>query len=189
MGKFVRKTKEERMLEIRSSALDIFILKGYKATTMDDIVHSVNMSKGSVYRYYPHKYEILTDLLKDGINIRNDVIFQYVINENVSEEIVATVLSELFFSDEADGKYAKLYVIFLYEKMFDNDLENVYKNIMSFGMSSTDYLDIINLDKLMKIVTIMNTFILGKVVLHKDFNFFINKELIYNIFLTILKGE
>ena len=38
MGRFIRKTREEREDEILSAAIKVFLEKGYRETTMEDIV-------------------------------------------------------------------------------------------------------------------------------------------------------
>ncbi len=189
MGKFVRKTREERMLEIRSSALDLFISKGYTATTMDDIVSSVDMSKGSVYRYYPQKQEILIDLLKDGMMLRNTMIKEYMVNKQFSDEVLSELLAEILYSEKASGKYAKLYIIFLYEKMFDKNLEAVYQSVVNYGMETTDYIDEIDSKKILPITTMMNMLILSKFIMDKEFKHSITKTRMKELFLMMLKGE
>jgi len=52
MAKFQRKTAEERKDEIRRGAVQAFLKKGYRNTTMEDIVASTTLSKGGVYRYF-----------------------------------------------------------------------------------------------------------------------------------------
>ncbi len=187
MVKFVRKTSEERMLEIRSAALVLFLEKGYSATTMDDIVNSVNLSKGSVYRYYPSKYIILTDLLKDGINLRNIIIEEYLSKRDISIEVCSETLAELFFNEASSGDYAKLYVIFLYEKMFDSNLEDVYNSVKLYGLKTMKHIEMVDMDKINKITTMMNTLILGKFILKGEFDFFVDKDLITNMFNSVLE--
>ncbi len=62
MGQYIRKTKEERLEEIRQAAIRCFLEKGYRFTTMEDIVAQTTLSKGGVYRYYSGTREILLTL-------------------------------------------------------------------------------------------------------------------------------
>ncbi len=189
MSKFVRKSREERSLEIRSAVLDLFIEKGYKATTMEDIVSSVDLSKGSVYKYYPSKRLILIDLLKDGIHVRNKIIYSHMVNTDMEVDELAEALTEIFYNDQSGGRYAKLYVIFLYEKMFDHDLESIYKEVTEYGMNNTKYVDLLEYQKIMQIASIMNALILGKFILKEEFELFIDKELIKRFFIDLLDKE
>ncbi|WP_314744138.1 TetR family transcriptional regulator, partial [Treponema lecithinolyticum] len=44
MPKFERKTKEERCSEIMNAAKKVFLKKGYRYTTMEDIVAGTSLS-------------------------------------------------------------------------------------------------------------------------------------------------
>ncbi len=189
MSKFVRKTKEERMLEIRSAALDVFLEKGFASTKMDDIVNAVDMSKGSVYRYYPSKKIIITDLFKDAIAIRNKIMPDYPKDAVLNNEEISDFMTDLIFSNDFDIKYLKLYVIFLYEKMFHKELDEIYYEMSYYSINSLHLDETINLvkeDKVQKVSVIVNSLILGKMILHDEFDVSINKTLVKKIFLDIL---
>lgn len=64
MGKYVRKSREERINEIRLAAMEVFLEKGYYATTLDSIIKATSMTKGGFYNYYHSKDEILADLVR-----------------------------------------------------------------------------------------------------------------------------
>ncbi len=189
MSKFVRKSSEERKLEIRTAAIDIFLKKGYSSTTMDDIVASVDLSKGSVYRYYPLKRKILKDLMIDAVDIRDELVFASNKGENISIEGLVESFSDLFFSELAGSKYAKLYVIFLYERMFDKELDLVYDELINYDRSLNKYIDFISYEKAMEIINALNIFILAKYILEKDFNAMIDKDDIKSIILKIIAKE
>ncbi|MCT4631566.1 MAG: TetR/AcrR family transcriptional regulator [Firmicutes bacterium] len=61
-----RKSREERIEEIRVAAIESFIKKGYQNTTMEDIISLTELSKGGFYHYYSSKKEILLDIMKDS---------------------------------------------------------------------------------------------------------------------------
>ncbi len=189
MPKFIRKSKEERMLEIRNAALDIFLEKGYSTTNMHDIVNAVEMSKGSVYRYYPSKDRIIIDLFKDAIEIRNEAIPKFDNNKIISKEEIANFLTSLLFSDLLKNKYSKLYVMFLYEKMFHKELDDIYQEFFSYNISSLNLeatLNAIEEETLLIIITMINNFILGKMILSKEFDKTITRDLIHKMILSIL---
>lgn len=54
-----RKPREERINEITQAAIEVFLEKGYKNTTMDDIAHKAGVSKGGLYHYFPSKDMVL----------------------------------------------------------------------------------------------------------------------------------
>ncbi len=193
MSRFVRKTKEERMQEIKTAAMNVFLDRGYAATTMDHIVDSVEMSKGSVYRYYSSKRKIIIDLLTDGIGIRNSILSQYSISEDISYDTICDIFVDLLFNENADVKYAKLYVVFLYEKVFDKDLEQIYRDMMSYEVKDDLYLKMlfhrVGEQKFIRIVMVFNMFVLGKYILHPSFQRNMDKMTVKNILLDILHEQ
>jgi len=61
---------------IRAAARELFVEKGYSATTIDDIADRSGLSKGAVYFYFADKAEILCSLLDDVERQIYDPIFQ-----------------------------------------------------------------------------------------------------------------
>ena len=52
---YERHTREERRNEILLGALEVFLQKGYRDTTMEDIIKNTSLSKGGFYHYYKNK--------------------------------------------------------------------------------------------------------------------------------------
>ncbi len=203
MTKYQRRTKEERKLEIREAAMELFLKKGYSATTMEAIVDGVNLSKGSVYKYYPSKEEMLLDLLKDGMNLRNKFLLE-AINarpsspRKLSAKEVVALLSRLFFSREADSKQARLYSIFLYEKRFHPNLERVYEQLYRwsleemFALLQRENIEIpghIDEAKMEKITMVLNTLILGKFVMGEKVGPSFDASFFEKIFEFLIKDQ
>lgn len=69
--------------DIESKILDeayrLFLSKGYKNTTMDDLAQSLTMSKKTLYKYFPGKLELLSaafDLLKSRLSSKVDSLIK-----------------------------------------------------------------------------------------------------------------
>lgn len=60
-----RKTRAERRAQILEAARDLFVEKGYHATTVDDIVGRVEVARGTFYLYFQDKRAVL-EALVDG---------------------------------------------------------------------------------------------------------------------------
>lgn len=61
---------ESKILEV---AYRLFLVQGYRKTTMDDIAQELAMSKKTLYKYYPGKMELLAatfDILKTKLSIK-----------------------------------------------------------------------------------------------------------------------
>jgi len=58
MPKVVPEYKEEARRRIIGTALEVFMKKGYRATTMADIANGVGVSKGALYTYFAGKEDL-----------------------------------------------------------------------------------------------------------------------------------
>jgi AcrR family transcriptional regulator len=59
--------------KILAEAYRLFLNKGYKNTTMDDIAQGLSMSKKTLYKYFPGKFELLSaafELLKNRLSAK-----------------------------------------------------------------------------------------------------------------------
>ncbi len=59
--------KDIRQRQILETALDLFIRKGYSATTIADIADAAGMSKGLTFNYFPSKEILYGTLVRKGI--------------------------------------------------------------------------------------------------------------------------
>jgi TetR/AcrR family transcriptional regulator len=71
MGIEERKEREKqaRREAIRVSAREIFFAKGFNATTMDEIAHKAELSKGALYLYFTNKEELYVSVISEGLDI------------------------------------------------------------------------------------------------------------------------
>ena len=65
-----RLSEKERKQQIQLAAKEVFLDKGFNDTTMDDIVKTSGMSTGGIYHYYKNKFDILYDIMEEGIEYR-----------------------------------------------------------------------------------------------------------------------
>ncbi len=129
MPKFERKTREERKNEIRTAAIDVFMSKGYRNTTMEDIIHNTSLSKGGVYRYYSSTKDILIDIMRFGSEYRTDIFRK--ISEDFDKEISFHELLLKFAINKIydDKPYMKLYIMFISEIIYDEELKKLFYEI------------------------------------------------------------
>ena len=70
-GKKVRRTlRTNRRSEIYKKALDLFVNKGYDATSMSMIAKELGMSKANIYHYFSSKEDILYQLHLDDLQLQ-----------------------------------------------------------------------------------------------------------------------
>lgn len=56
--------RKQRRAEFEQAALELFLKQGIEGTTIDDIVERTGAAKGSFYRYYEDKRDIVSSLLE-----------------------------------------------------------------------------------------------------------------------------
>ena len=130
MPKFERKTKEERCREIREAAKKVFLKKGYRNTTMENIVAATSLSKGGVYQYYKSTKSVMFDIMQNGNFFRHSRT-QEIIKEGLEAqtdifEIITRVLEAKLF-DRVREK--KLYLMFLSEMPYDKETEALHRKL------------------------------------------------------------
>jgi AcrR family transcriptional regulator len=79
--------------DILQAAAQIFRLKGYHATSMQDIADAVHLQKASLYHHIESKQEILLAILDMALDILIDDLHQVVISDYSPEEKVKRAMS------------------------------------------------------------------------------------------------
>ncbi len=134
MGQYIRKSKEERRREIREAAIEIFLQKGYRFTTMEDVVAQTTLSKGGVYRYYSGTREILLDIMKQGNQYRMDLLAS--LKEKMGapvqgKELLMAMAKNKIYSD---NRYSKLYLMFMSELVYDEEMRVLFHELEQQGI-------------------------------------------------------
>jgi AcrR family transcriptional regulator len=62
------KKPEERRREIVSASRELFLQKGYEKTTMQDVMKTLNIAKGTTYHYFKSKEELLEAVVQDMVD-------------------------------------------------------------------------------------------------------------------------
>ena len=114
------------MAEIQEAAKKVFLTKGFRYTTMEDVVKNTTLSKGGVYQYYKTTKAILFDIMQNGNYFRYErtekIVQESENTESLAEVITQACMAKLF--DELPEK--KLYLMFLAEIPYDRDYEALY---------------------------------------------------------------
>lgn len=62
MPRVVQGYKEAARSNITHAALEVFALKGYHGSTMEDIAQKIGVSKGALYQYFKSKEDLLKEI-------------------------------------------------------------------------------------------------------------------------------
>ncbi len=106
--------KERRQDEILLEATKQFAEKGYAGTDIDSIAASLQVGKGTIYRYFPSKRELLASALENGLSALHEFVQGRVdaVEDNLDKIYVAVrafleyfdqhpQLAELFLQERA----------------------------------------------------------------------------------------
>lgn len=115
--KIKRKTPQERKDEIKQSAIKVFIQKGFRNTTMEDIIFSTTLSKGGFYHYYKSTMQIFFEIMEDSVKSRLESAMKRQSYDEISIDVIVDFFVEKIINDLPQ---ASLYVMFLAECL-DNE--------------------------------------------------------------------
>lgn len=62
-----RRRKEARPTELTAAALELFVVKGFAATRLDEIAALAGVSKGTLYLYFDSKEALFEAVIREGI--------------------------------------------------------------------------------------------------------------------------
>ncbi len=71
------RTRERTRREIADAAGQLFIEKGYAATTVKDIAEAADVSSRTFFRYFPSKEDVVTDLASSTMDATIDLLGQH----------------------------------------------------------------------------------------------------------------
>jgi AcrR family transcriptional regulator len=111
MGIEERKERERlaRREAILASAQGLFFTKGFIATTMDEIAHRAELSKGTLYLYFTSKEELYTRVMSEGLNILFDRLKE-VFERDLTPDHLIRRLGEVYYHYYLDYReYSRIF--------------------------------------------------------------------------------
>lgn len=125
----------ERKKEIMNSAAKVISERGLEKATMEDIIAGTTLSKGGVYHYYGSVNEIFKDIMRFGIEYRNNVIKEH-LSECKEGEEMQFMARQLVDKIVDDNPYMPLYVEFLIAKKRNPELNAMMLDLQAETMDS-----------------------------------------------------
>ena len=189
-----RLTSEERKRIIQVKAMEIFLEKGYKNTTMQDIVKASGLSIGGLYHHYKKTSEILYDIMVLGCEYRiNEIDKQVEVQSgNLTEELMAKIIVDKCLDD---NKYMPIYVMLLQEIQDNDELRDLYLGMKELNVEKIQSMlklagyQELSMDRYNYLTDMINSIILacGLLGIRESFN--TNRYLLEEMFLSLLKKE
>lgn len=130
-----RLTTAERKKEIMNSAAKVISERGLEKATMEEIIAGTTLSKGGVYHYYGSVNEIFKDIMRFGIEYRNNVIKEH-LSECKEGEEMQFMARQLVDKIVDDNPYMPLYVEFLIAKKRNPELNAMMLDLQAETMNS-----------------------------------------------------
>lgn len=123
--------KEKRKQDILEAALDLFIRKGYAATSISDIAQKVGMSMGLMFHYFESKEKLYEELIRYGIAGPMNMMAQtgkepIVFFEETADQIFTYIRENAFA--------AKMFVLMGQVYMNDGAPQNIRKMLKNFDI-------------------------------------------------------
>nr|WP_308550929.1 TetR/AcrR family transcriptional regulator [uncultured Peptostreptococcus sp.] len=187
-----RLTSEERKKEIQVKAMEIFLEKGYKNTTMQDIVKASGLSIGGLYHHYKKTSEILYDVMILGCEYRFDLMNKRMEEEsgNLTNELMAKIIVDKCLDD---NEYMPIYVMFLQEIQENEELRRLYSEIKDTNMEKLQSILVrmgykpLSRDFCDYLTDIINSIILACGLLGVRESFIRKRSLLEDMFLSLLR--
>lgn len=104
------KNPTKRKLEILQAAEQLFLTKGYKQTTVEDILSVVQLSKGGFYHHFESKEEVLVSLIDQMMNQTIEAAEEIVSDTKIN----AVAKLECFFQKHVELKKTKMQLLFFF---------------------------------------------------------------------------
>ena len=139
MGKFTRKKKSERVREILDAGIEVFGRKGFRDTTMEDIISETSLSKGGFYHYFKSTDEIMLAIMESETGVAQSLILQEIEGvpvDGLIDAVVSAMMARIF----RENPSKKLFVMFFLEMIYKPEFLELYLELerRSFGSENPD---------------------------------------------------
>ena len=142
---------------ILNKSVELFLLYGFKSVTMDDIAKEMAISKKTIYKYFPHKLDLIQAsivLIQQTVdNMIREIVEK---NYNAIEEnfVIKSVFKEMFKKTKTSPMFQlKKYYPDIYQVLVENQIctfsECIHENLQK-GINEKLYRPEIDKDMIMK---------------------------------------
>jgi AcrR family transcriptional regulator len=105
--------KDDRQKQILTSALRVFIHKGFAAAKMSDIATEAGISYGLMYHYFQSKDEIYAELVRDAVDSSKRTIERVRANDSEPIDKMRALVAEIFKSVGQHQSAGYLFVLMM----------------------------------------------------------------------------
>ena len=199
MTKHAQKT--ERREQILQAALACFARKGYRLTTMDDIVAESGLSKGSLYWHFKNKKDLLLSIISWYFaQMEQDLEKMVRAAPTASEKLtmLAEVIAQLFSAPELEP-VVNVFIDFYAETRHDTEVEAVVRqvlnpyiefvtNIIEAGIAAAEFKAVDAQQMTIALLAAFDGMVLYRMLVSPEFDWIATTRLFTNTFLNGLKA-
>jgi AcrR family transcriptional regulator len=127
--------KEARRNSILEAARPIFFENGFQATTMDQIAEEAELSKGTLYLYFPSKDELYITILLEGLETLHAMLSE-AIDEERDWETQLRDLGRAYYHFYEDHKpYFRILFLLQHDEIASRISEPLYQRCFDKGLA------------------------------------------------------
>ena len=142
MGTKERKEREKvaRKKTILKAAKTVFFQKGFQGTTMDQIAKAAELSKGSLYLYFPSKEELYVSIFVEGVEILHKKFEEAVRDINGWEKKLRNIGHAYYAFYRENKNYFHILFFLQHGEIISNVSDSLYQICFEKGMSCLGFL-------------------------------------------------
>jgi len=142
MGTKKRKEREReaRKNDILEAAKTVFFEKGFQAATMDQIAEAAELSKGSLYLYFPSKEELYVTILIEGLEMLYDMFEKAVKGIGVWEEKLRNIAMAYYGFYQGNKNYFKILFFLQHGEIATKVSDSLFQICFEKGISCLNFL-------------------------------------------------
>jgi TetR/AcrR family acrAB operon transcriptional repressor len=139
----MRRTKEDAAItreQLLKKALAVFSKKGYASTTLEDIAHEADVTRGAIYHHFGGKAELYNTLIREYAD-RGNVIMQQAVSEGGTLlDILRRVFVRQLEAIEEDREMRALMELYLFKTGLVPELEEGRQQQIESGVGLIEML-------------------------------------------------
>ena len=142
MGTRERKEREReaRKNAILEAAKTVFFQKGLHAATMDQIAEAAELSKGTLYLYFPNKEELYISILLEGLALLHERLEKAVRDTEGWEEKLRNIGWSYYSFYQEERNYFDILFLYQHGEIMSNVSEHLYQMCFEKGLSCLNVL-------------------------------------------------
>lgn len=139
MAKSIDTSKIER---IKESTVEMVVRHGYNAASVSLIAKNAGVADGYLYRFYPSKYDLVSDIFKSKVEMLNHVLEEfYEANESIRDVVTSFVGYILKRAKDFPVQTKFLFMLihdysFEIDKVAANHMKGIFEKLLQKGQQN-----------------------------------------------------